>query len=410
MNEMHLYGLSQNQSIVPQIETMLPTETDRVETGKIIKLPTIYGVPSEPFPSHQYSVIPIQGCNFSSSKVIEVTIGGQLSPMARIINDTTILIICPPCGIPSHVDSSGYRKDNLLESISTRYAPLRISFEMDDQFVHCCENLTSTTDSHDESMGNPLFVSYNFHDDYGENNPAPTVKSDKDFMQLLDDAAGHLESNGSPKDIAQDTLAASCLHHVIDKEKESELLELSKHLENISDVCMLNDMTGEMSLPSLSGPMSDFELKPYDQALRISGWYEDDSYKGGADSFVTVPSRYERSLISDISLFSRGKATMLATTGPDVQVYEEGEEDDDSRLEITPQSNSDEDIFLPQMPIPHLSSLSRMVYGFDTNYSSIGNYRLDLPNVLSKKALSQKDLENTMEITLEVTCPILTEL
>lgn len=79
------------------------------------------------------SLLTIKGRNFFSlankefTESAKVFFGGEVCPAAKIVDDETILAVCPPCSRPDGVDNFGRRKTQFLRpSLQTRFAPLSL--------------------------------------------------------------------------------------------------------------------------------------------------------------------------------------------------------------------------------------------------------------------------------------------
>ena len=74
-----------------------------------------------------HSVLTIRGRNFVGTNEwvgMEVLIGDRSSPSLRVIDDTTILAISPPCVLPKGVDSSGIFETTFEPCVTSRYLPI----------------------------------------------------------------------------------------------------------------------------------------------------------------------------------------------------------------------------------------------------------------------------------------------
>ena len=133
LNEMQLH--SHGVSLVPQEEGKSITDTvpDASSPPSIMDSPAINDITPRFVCATSYNVLTIRGDNFArltGLALTEVLIGGRVSPALRIIDDKTILAVCPPCTLPKDVDSSGSFEDSFEPCISCRYAPVVVKITM----------------------------------------------------------------------------------------------------------------------------------------------------------------------------------------------------------------------------------------------------------------------------------------
>jgi hypothetical protein len=97
-------------------------------------------VSPEKVPSDDFSLIKVKGNNFcalitsstsdesSNGWPVDVYVGDQICPSARIVDDETILAVCPPCRRPANVDEFGLRQHacSSRASLEIRFASLTI--------------------------------------------------------------------------------------------------------------------------------------------------------------------------------------------------------------------------------------------------------------------------------------------
>jgi len=88
--------------------------------------------PTEVSP-HDLSLVTIKGENFTAfstgdrpETVLKVLVGNQVCPAVKVVDDSTILAVCPPCSPPSGVADSGVVVASGRESRTTRFAPVSI--------------------------------------------------------------------------------------------------------------------------------------------------------------------------------------------------------------------------------------------------------------------------------------------
>lgn len=147
INELQLYasgpsvmktdGDATTESSTPEI-----TYDSRVDFAT----PIITDISPKQVSPHDLSLLTIRGKNFTSLRAsgrdifVQVSIGNQLCPAVRILNDSTILAVLPSYLPPRGVDDFGVIEKTGQESRTSRFAPLSIHF-------HCAFGLISTLDA-----------------------------------------------------------------------------------------------------------------------------------------------------------------------------------------------------------------------------------------------------------------------
>lgn len=130
LHEMQLFASSEESPLATacQIETVEDASIGTLETSKHAFMPcrvSFESVSPAMVASSSYSVLKVQGKGFRSlqnaslgsddtnAEEVEVFVGDQLCPLAKIVDNETILVICPPCSPPGYVDAvMGWRKTN----------------------------------------------------------------------------------------------------------------------------------------------------------------------------------------------------------------------------------------------------------------------------------------------------------
>lgn len=98
-------------------------------TSQNLDFPEILNVSPSIVDSDCHSVLTIRGQNFVGTNEwdsIQVLIGGRPSPLLRVVDDTTILAISPPCHLPEGVDSSGIFEMTFEPCITSRHLPIDV--------------------------------------------------------------------------------------------------------------------------------------------------------------------------------------------------------------------------------------------------------------------------------------------
>ena len=111
INEMQLY--SHHVSKEANMSSALSCDTWERTSGEVsdeLDAPTISNIFPKSSQSDQYSVVTIMGNHFINDTdrvCTEVTIGGLPCPVVRVVSKNIMLVVCPPCVLPSGVDASG---------------------------------------------------------------------------------------------------------------------------------------------------------------------------------------------------------------------------------------------------------------------------------------------------------------
>lgn len=88
--------------------------------------PTIRDISPREVSPHDLSLVTIRGKHFTPETSLEVYFGSQVSPAVKVLNDSTILAVCPPCSVAAGVTDSGVIERTGRESRTSRFAPVSI--------------------------------------------------------------------------------------------------------------------------------------------------------------------------------------------------------------------------------------------------------------------------------------------
>ena len=135
-NELQLFSsgpvrIEDQDCIEKHVKTTSPetTATSRSDDAS----PTITDISPKQVSPHDPTLLTITGKNFNSfsttsgsETTCQVTIGSQLCRAARIMDDSTILAVCPPCLLPSGVDDCGAFEGSAQECRTCRFAPVSL--------------------------------------------------------------------------------------------------------------------------------------------------------------------------------------------------------------------------------------------------------------------------------------------
>lgn len=256
--------------------------------------PIIKTVSPTRVPAYTQSIIEISGKGFLSSThlidtdiCIEVFIGEQKSPAAKIIDDSTIIAISPPCIPPSYVDQNGYIKASSSLSLDCNYKLVTVRLSSSGGRKYTLDSPTSNTE-----QGLPLIVYQYEEEEKGD---------DEKNTQIL--AKGHDET--TPEEILAKNLASrgiptsdaplsSKLGTQLKKKQKSHLHD---NIADFYDAMKASDaafISSGMNTPQLLGAVKEFN---------------DIEQQGQSDVFMTRPTSHrERFLYTRTCGLSRGKA------------------------------------------------------------------------------------------------------
>ena len=344
MNELQLYGMGHSQSRGPNI--LLPPslsncDEDRASTFATIMHPVVESISPGAVPSETHSVISIRGENFTEDAEARVTVGDQICPLAKILNDTTILAVVPPCQVPSDVDQYGYFRHNFEESICSRYASINVSIMHKNGMVLKSTSLVENSNSTHDCIRANVFVQYSFPDrdestmftERHERNPN-TQCNTVDLKELLHTAVQKFRQETKCKDRSKDKLCSpsaplvSCSPMSQHGSVCNEMTDMAAQFERISDFVLLEQINDSLALPSLAGAVQGpQETENSDDISSVCGWRDPHLCKGSADVFMTRPtSRRDRQLISN-ELISRNEQYCFQLEASSSLCHEENKDD-----------------------------------------------------------------------------------
>jgi DNA polymerase III delta prime subunit len=231
--------------------------------------------------SDKYSIITLKGENFHSlanlcptkegESSLQVHVASQVCPKICLVDDKTILALCPPCAVPSTVDPQTCRSHiHHRESLDTRMAPVSIhSKNLRLGILTNCDNTIETSQLVDgqtlSSLTRPV-VDYYFaskDDEECEFAPDNRVANNGDqsvlSMKLLEEGIALWDTT---LEKLKDKLPASQEKPEAVKISESdmkmqvELERLSTDMQFGSDAALLEDM--QFGIPFLSGACRGF--------------------------------------------------------------------------------------------------------------------------------------------------------
>ena len=221
INEMQLY--SHHVSKEANMSSALSCDTWERTSGEVsdeLDAPTISNIFPKSSQSDQYSVVTIMGNHFINDTdrvCTEVTIGGQPCPVVRVVSKNIMLVVCPPCVLPSGVDASGVFVDKFEDCITCRYASVNIKMT-----IH--ESLVLRSDM-------SCNIEYLFPDKY-------EWRAKREHQRMQNQESNRHEEDFSSDD--DDFVVRPTRRKVVEKEKEK-----SAEQEIANVVSITSDMTSE---------------------------------------------------------------------------------------------------------------------------------------------------------------------
>jgi hypothetical protein len=155
-NELQLYAsglpVSKTDGNATGVESSISDEiTCRARTE--YATPTITDFSPKQVSPHDLSLLTITGTNFTcfrasdcSDTVLQVSIGNQLCPAVQLLNDSTILAVCPPFLPPPGVNDCCVTESTGHESRTSRFAPISIRSYGSFGLISTLVATTSTTE------------------------------------------------------------------------------------------------------------------------------------------------------------------------------------------------------------------------------------------------------------------------
>ena len=336
MNEMQLYRFGRSCEVLKNI----PSNSNCDENKKDLSFPRIKTVFPRTVSSCSYSVVAISGANFTfagfvetSSVIPTVYFGDQVSPLARVIDDNSILAVCPPYDIPENIDSSCCYRNTYDESLCTKFRLVTVELRYANGSIYRSDASVSIVE-----MGQlcpSTFIEYSFEDISETETKETAVMTSEELKVLLDN---HPLSRDSRKN--QSTKRSSI------QSSQSELdamVKLSDTLAIESDSIFIKDGIDFFGLKHLSGIMRDDQDLSNDEVGLACGWLENGNRMGAPETYMTRPtSRRDIILIANCFSNARGSANFNA----DAIIPSPPEEEINPATDVWTHLENDEDIFI----------------------------------------------------------------
>lgn len=337
----------------------------------------IFSISPKQVSSVEPTLLTIKGRGFASMSVLQcsVWIGGGPSLGCRVLNDATILCVCPPCSLPKGVNKYGLFERTFRDCLSCRFASVSVVFESLGVSSSTVSNVRSDEHS-DGSIGlkagvwtieycfpgaprslrnnhgdsdsiedpdgdekefvskesRPLYEQHTADDDLASDTPPiDAVEMLNTVRLLIDDAIGALEVPEGVQLVTCDSLCDE--YNRFAKDSYPRIEHDAKMAAIDSDLAFLQDGLG--GTPFLAGASRGFgpdlvdggsiessiskdkkltrNAKPPSIQLMFGlGWNEESCFFGDADAYMTQPIRGRDRLLLQASVTgSRGMAISL---------------------------------------------------------------------------------------------------
>lgn len=422
MNEMQLFN-SGNPSIHSKsfsIGARKSDVSDLVQTT--LNHPFIDSISPNRVTPTVNTVIQIRGRNFlgedtfvGNNSSVFVTIGAQQSPAAQIINNNTILAVCPPCILPTNVNKFGVIKNSLFQrSLDCGYQHVVIKFNSTNGMTYRTDS--SFSDDHISLLLNYDFPEQDFEVDVNSGAEAHTDQSTDipiSATELLKAAVDKF-SDMHKQDIS-DPVSETC-SAIKETQKKSlvddnqEITKMMEAASNASDAALIEDGLYHMSLPSLAGALHGCGEGRENDSRVLSCDVDGDYCMGSSDTFMTRPiTRRERFLYSTACEFSRGTATFHPEIGANnTSTNNPTSDENDTDYFFTNDLSeciSDEESFLPFPTNSCAEMIPSLIRELQPNQcSNFNELRFD-----TKSLLLKSDRDFKFKKVLQLASPILTE-
>ena len=278
MNEMQLFNRGTSKALGQEHTGSLHEKIDKSTELKYDLDPTITRISPDVVQSNEFTATLIHGKHFLNAPFandlsIEAVVyfGNQKSPASRILDDTTIAAICPPCVIPENVDSSGLCTHTFQQSLNCRYAPVAVHLVTSKGVIVCSDSNQFKISMGDGSYAATPNITYDFPDiEFGTERKAKSNELIKKFgpetiAALLEKAVAEFgqtsqtESNfiGPPLITRSPSIKTN---NDVNKSND-EISALLEAAEYASDAAMIHDAFVNDKVPVLSGAAYGFALE-----------------------------------------------------------------------------------------------------------------------------------------------------
>lgn len=394
------------------------------------KIPDLFSVSPRFVSPDTCTLLTIKGKNFNALSLachdasdtkgfpVKVFVGKQRCPTARVVDECTILAVCPPFRNSPLEDMEGMNKPTKNWCLSSRFAPIVVE--------SCCPIgiISSTRATPLSSITHPHPTKLNVEYKARETN----INSDEEeceFGENDHNIARNNASTGTVEDWSLDTqkietMATKLLHEGLmsfevsgdtsklcsfpltkmkapDKESVTTMKDLALDFALTSDAAILGDEFVCGGIPHLAGASRGFGYSltavPADgngasvcseERLIACGWKDTACFYGDCDAYMTIPaSARERLLLKRSEALGRGLSSTPVYKSVSEATATDQEETPPDTLDLTmwsPPTGSgcvlDEDMYIPNRLPTALMSLKELLIASRGHCIANSNYNL----------------------------------
>lgn len=341
MNEMQMYRFGgQSKGMDSKFMTKIgDKESLSSSDDNYLRFPRIYSVSPKTVPSTSNTIVTISGANFTSVGTVEpsaivprVFFGENPSPLARVMDDNSIVAICPPSD--RHTLKECDTDDEVNESVCDIYK--RISVELTYPNGVILRSDVSVSALEFGEYRSSTFIEYSFPYLGEDNSVDSSPTSLQELSNILDRYNYKTESHAN-------LVKASPSYRDSGAELEV-LIQSSESASMKSDFILISDGLEDINLKPLTGLMLGSDGVMNDEAGILCGWLNSSNNLGASDEYMVRPtSRRDILLIADACKHARGKANFNADAMIPSQPVDE---ENNPSIDIWTHYENDEDTFM----------------------------------------------------------------
>jgi DNA polymerase III delta prime subunit len=322
-NEIQLYS---NTDSVANTEIRLDERAQHRSNRPVSSLkaitPSITQLNPGNVPSDRHSIIRITGknfliddilsgkenthrCNKDDNQNVLVTIGDKTCPRAQVIDSSTLLVLCPPCYIPTGIDEYGNRKDTLESSAECRFAPVQIQITSKTGFKFSSDFPLQ--------IGHKPQLIYTFPDYDSDTCNNSNVDDLEESISKFNAEVKNYESHNKRSTSDGSGISVDSNEILSKKQSVDDIDALLMSAELSSDAAFIQDSFGPLASMNLFGAVKGFGFdevddiipsektkKPSLEKIYNNNWNGTSFFYGSTDCFMTRPiHKRDRQLLSN---------------------------------------------------------------------------------------------------------------
>ena len=171
INELQFFATAPPPTIDSSDSFVMETESPEatIVSSASFPFPLVTDVSPTEVSPYDFSLLTIKGKWFTAfvgsdcpETELSVSIGHQLSPAVKVLDDTTILAVCPPCALAPGIEDSGVIAQTGQESRTSRFALLSIQLHARGRLIARSDaDVTTTAELCDGTPYTSLVRQYN---------------------------------------------------------------------------------------------------------------------------------------------------------------------------------------------------------------------------------------------------------